>query len=137
MMLRYTILPNVDQWFYDDKIGIRSLGELQDVYHSTVGHNSFLMMDFAIAPSGLVAQDQLARYQEFGDWMRDCYEGHGRVGGIDYPLSYPADLTSGSSGETRATGTRESLELRWDAPHLIDRVVLREDQVQQYCHSYT
>eukprot|EP01050_Picozoa_sp_SAG11_P041852 SAG11_NODE_18965_length_477_cov_0.685185_2_plen_28_part_01 len=28
-------------------------------------------MDFAIAPSGLVAQDQLARYQEFGYWMRD------------------------------------------------------------------
>lgn len=95
------------------------------------------MMDFAIAPSGLVAQDQLARYREFGDWMRDCYEGHGRLGGIDYPLFSTTDQTSGSSGETTGTDTRESLELRWGAPRLIDRVVLREDQVQQYCHSCT
>ena len=42
-----TTLQNGDQWFYDAKGGIRSLAELQDVYHGTVGHNSFLMMDFA------------------------------------------------------------------------------------------
>ena len=122
-----------DQWFYDENIGIRSLGELQDVYHSTVGHNSFLMMDFAIAPSGLVAGEQLARYQEFGDWMRDCYQGRGKVAGVEYPRGSTADLTSSSlhtSGGTATTGGRASLELRWGVPRLIDRVVLREDQVQ-------
>jgi|EP01043_Picozoa_sp_COSAG02_P085258 hypothetical protein len=31
-----TTLQNGDQWFYDAKGGIRSLAELQDVYHGTV-----------------------------------------------------------------------------------------------------
>ena len=35
--------------------------ELQDVYHGTVGHNSFLMMDYAPTPEGLIAPDQVAR----------------------------------------------------------------------------
>ena len=33
--------------FFDANDGIRSLAELQDVYHATVGHNSLLMMDFS------------------------------------------------------------------------------------------
>ena len=32
-----TTLQNADQWFYNNKTGIRSLAELQDVYHGTVG----------------------------------------------------------------------------------------------------
>jgi hypothetical protein len=86
------------KWFYDAKGGIRSLAELQDVFHGTVGiiresrpcisieksveftpafresspdhcrtllsvlstgHNSFLMMDFAPTPEGLIAPDQV------------------------------------------------------------------------------
>ena len=50
-----------DQWFYDAKGGIRTLAELQDVYHGTVGRNSFLMMDYAPTPEGLIAPDQVAR----------------------------------------------------------------------------
>jgi len=41
-------------------VGIRSLGELQDVYHGTVGHNGFLMMDFAPTPDGIISPDQAA-----------------------------------------------------------------------------
>ena len=115
-----TTLQLSDQWFYDEKIGIRSLGELQDVYHGTVGHNSFLMMDFAITPNGLVAPDQLARYEEFGDWLRGCYDGEGRVGVTEYGRGSEAGLTK--------PGVRGALELRWDSPRIIDRVVLREDQ---------
>jgi alpha-L-fucosidase len=56
-----TTLQNGDQWFFDPTSGIRTLGELQDVYHDTVGHNSFLMMDFAPTPEGIIAPDQVAR----------------------------------------------------------------------------
>ena len=56
-----TTLQNGDNWFYDSVSGIRTLSELQDVYHDTVGHNSFLMMDFAPTPEGLIAPEQAAR----------------------------------------------------------------------------
>ena len=89
-----TTLQNGDQWFYDAKGGIRTLLELQDVYHGTVGHNSFLMMDFAPTPEGLIAADQAVRYQEFGDWMRGCYYGTGVVAAAQ------SEHTPGSSGGT-------------------------------------
>ena len=79
-------------------------------------------MDFAIAPNGLVAPDQLARYQEFGDWMRGCYDGAGRLGVAEYERGSEDGLTDTGSG------ARDVLEIRWDAPRTIDRVVLREDQ---------
>ena len=34
-----TTLQNGDQWFYNAKVGIRSLPELLNVYHGTVGRN--------------------------------------------------------------------------------------------------
>ena len=37
-----TTLQLTDSWFYDPNDGIRSMAELQDVYHQTVGHNSML-----------------------------------------------------------------------------------------------
>jgi alpha-L-fucosidase len=63
------------------------LEELQSVYHGTVGHNSFLMMDFAPNQDGLIAPDQEARYLEFGNWQRSCYESEeGRVGVVEREL---------------------------------------------------
>eukprot|EP01052_Picozoa_sp_SAG31_P002940 SAG31_NODE_107_length_24865_cov_17.973593_9_plen_344_part_00 len=118
-----TTLQNGDQWFYNAKIGIRTLAELQDVYHGTVGHNSFLMMDFAPTPDGLIAPDQVARYKEFGDWQRDCYDGAGQRGIVEYEVGSSKLDTVSATG-----GARRALELRWAAPQTIDRVVLREDQ---------
>ena len=40
---------------------MRSLAELLDVYHGTVGRNAFLMMDFAPNRDGLIAPDQAQR----------------------------------------------------------------------------
>jgi hypothetical protein len=96
------------------KGGIRTLAELQDVYHGTVGHNSFLMMDFAPTPEGLIAPDQAARYKEFGDWMRGCYYGSGVAGKVEHALGSP------EAGAAQL--------VRFAAPRSIDRVVLREDQ---------
>ena len=43
------------------------------VYHGTVGRNGFLMLDFAPNQQGLIAPDQVARYAEFGTWIKTCY----------------------------------------------------------------
>ena len=61
-----TTLQLTDSWFYDARDGIRSLAELQDVYHQTVGHNSLLMMDFSPTAEGIIAAEHAARYAEFG-----------------------------------------------------------------------
>lgn len=111
-----TTLQNGDQWFYDAKGGIRTLAELQDVYHGTVGHNAFLMMDYAPTPEGLIAPDQVARYKEFGDWMRGCYYGSGVAGKAEHQLGSP------EAGSTQL--------VQFDAPQTIDRVVIREDQTE-------
>ena len=96
-----TTLQNGDQWFYNGKIGIRTLGELTKiVYHGTVGHNSFLMMDFAPNPEGLIAPDQVERYKEFGDWQRGCYSGAGQVGALSYE-------TGSTTNSTSVSGARE------------------------------
>jgi hypothetical protein len=63
------------------------------VYHGTVGRNSFLMMDFAPTPEGMIAPDQAARYKEFGDWMRGCYGGEGRQGAVEYARGSTRGLT--------------------------------------------
>jgi hypothetical protein len=131
-----TTLQNGDQWFYDPTSGIRTLAELQDVYHDTVGHNSFLMMDFAPTPEGLIAPDQVARCElhpttphaqcssprlilplnaradkEFGDWMRGCYFGSGVAGKVEH-----------IPGESSATQL-----LTFEGPRDVERLVIRED----------
>ena len=67
--------------------GLRTLAELQTVYHMTVGRNSFLELDFAPTPDGLIAADQAARYKEFGAWIRYCYEGAGLRGKVQRPFT--------------------------------------------------
>ena len=108
-----TTLQNGDTWFYDGSVGIRSLQELQAVYHNTVGHNSFLMMDFAPNKDGLIADDQAARYKELGDWIRGCYG------------STPAAQLSGVVATLRKPVV---LPLPKGQAAVVDRVVLQEDQ---------
>lgn len=94
------------------------MAELQDVYHATVGHNSLLMMDFSPTPEGIIAPAHAARYAEFGAWKRGCYDKGG------------AGLV-GISEHVRGSGEAGPLQtLAFDAPQLIDRVVVREDQTE-------
>ena len=96
---------------------MRTLAELQTVYHSTVGQNAFLELDFAPTPEGLIAADQAARYKEFGDWIRTCYEGVGVMGKVEHPLG----KSPGSNTQLLTFG-RQAV--------VIDRVVVREDQTE-------
>ena len=107
-----TTLQNGDQWFWNPSAGIRSLAELQAVYHATVGRNAFLMMDFAPNQDGRIADDQAARYKEFGDWVRSCYGAA--------PISQIGPVTA-------TLGQPVVLQLPGKAA-AINRVVLQEDQ---------
>lgn len=110
-----TTLQNGDKWFYNKAVGIRTLGELQDVYHGTVGRNGFLMMDFAPTPEGIIAPDQAAMYKTFGDWVRGCYS----PGSAGMRGAAVGDMASGSA-----------IELQFGGPTTVDRVVVREDQTE-------
>jgi len=100
-----TTLQKSDIWFWTG-IDIRPLRELIDVYHSTVGRNGVLELDFAIDREGLVDPAHAKRYAELGVWIRACY---------GQPVV-----------EASANGTYAELLLPNGAPP-IDRVVLQED----------
>jgi len=103
-----TTLQENDVWFYVKGHPIRSLRELQNVYHGTVGRNSNLLLDMAPTPEGVLDDAAVARYREFGDWVRGCY-GPGKEANATGPVK-------GSTVEMSLNGAT------------IDRVVLREDQ---------
>jgi len=113
-----TTLQLTDSWFYDPQDGIRSMAELQDVYHQTVGRNSLLMMDFSPTPEGIIPPDHAKRYAEFGAWQRGCYD-KGSAGMVGI-----AEHVRGSehAGPTQT--------LTFGGPVTIDRIVVREDQTE-------
>ena len=49
-----TVLQEPHQWFYRKGFGIHSLAELQQIYLSTVGHNTNLLLNVAPTNEGLV-----------------------------------------------------------------------------------
>ena len=55
-------LQNGDKWFWDPGAGLRTLSELVDVYHGTVGRNSNLLLDIAPMPNGSIPADAKLRY---------------------------------------------------------------------------
>ena len=59
-----TTLQNGDVWFFEAASTIRSLQEMIEVYHATVGMNGVLELDFAIDRDGLVNSAHAARYKE-------------------------------------------------------------------------
>ncbi|XP_062507751.1 uncharacterized protein LOC134184152 isoform X2 [Corticium candelabrum] len=103
-----TTLQNHDRWFYSSSEGIRSLDELIDVYHQTVGHNGNLLLDFSPDTNGLIPDNHIARYKELGDFIRTCY-------------GKPINATK---------GVGPVLTIMINPPTTIDRIVLQEDQSQ-------
>lgn len=100
-------LQSPDVWFYTPNVGIKSLPELIDIYHHTVGSNSVMEMDFAIDRTGNVAPDHAKRYKEFGDWIRTCYGAANRVAYADFQNA-------------------NAFEVELQQPATIDRVMLQE-----------
>ena len=61
-----TTLMTDDKWFWIKDQPLRSLSELVDVYHNTVGRNCQLMMDMSPDRTGLIPAAHAARYKQLG-----------------------------------------------------------------------
>ena len=111
-----TTLQLNDEWFYVKGHGIRTLAELQTVYHNSVGRNANLLLDIAPTPEGVVDDAAFARYKEFGDWIRACYGDGNVIAETTTSLELDLTKTVGAAGAT------------------IDRIILQEDQSKGCVH---
>jgi alpha-L-fucosidase len=105
-----TTLQNGDNWFWNPSVGLRTLAQLTDVYHSTVGANTNLLLDIAPAPNGSIPANAKARYAEFGAWIKACY-GKVAIANVTMPAA------AGAGGWTVTVSNAQSA----------DRLVLSED----------
>ncbi|KAI3396519.1 hypothetical protein diail_12139, partial [Diaporthe ilicicola] len=102
-----TTLQTNDRWFWGQDQPLRSLEDMINVYHQTVGRNCILELDLAPDRSGLVPARHAARYKELGDFVRSCY----------------AD-----SIQAENSTTETGVTLSFQHPTSIDRIVIMEDQ---------
>lgn len=111
-----TTLQTEDRWFWGEDQPLRSLDEMIDVYHQTVGRNCQLELDLAPDRSGLIPARHAARYKELGDFIQSCY---------------------GTSLPKANTTTPTGISLTFDYPTPIDRIAIMEDQTNgQVIRSY-
>lgn len=114
-----TTLQTEDRWFWGEDQPLRSLDEMIDVYHQTVGRNCLLELDLAPDRSGLIPARHAARYKELGDFIQSCYGN--------------SILNEQVTNTTTPTG----ISLTFAFPTSIDRIALMEDQTNgQVIRSY-
>lgn len=108
-----TTLQVDDTWFYDSTKAIRSLSDMVNVYHATVGRNGVLELGIHIDKTGKIASDHATRYEQLGSYIKQCY---------GTPLQSFHNIT------TRNTD-KNNIVLQWSQPITVDRIILREDQM--------
>lgn len=104
-----TTLQTQDRWFFGIDQPLRSIEEMIDVYHKTVGRNCLLELDLTPDRSGLIPARYAARYKHLGDFVRSCY---------GTPVLH-------HQTERRGEGAHVMI---FQYPTSIDRIVLMEDQ---------
>lgn len=107
-----TTLQQKDRWFWGQHSRLRSIEEMIDVYHKTVGRNCILELDLSPDRSGLIPAEYAARYKQLGDFIRSCY-------GTPIP-----------HGSTSINSEAGVYSMTFDYPTAIDRIVLMENQIR-------
>ena len=102
-----TTLQTDDKWFHTNEYPIRTLEDLIEVYHQSVGNNGVLELDFAIDRQGLVDEEHAKMYKKFGRWIQRCY---------DKPVSKVVSAPG-----------REHIILKIPRNAKVDRIMLEED----------
>ncbi|CAF1138623.1 unnamed protein product, partial [Rotaria sordida] len=92
-------------------VTLRSLSELIQVYHETVGRNCLLMLDLTPDRTGLIPSAYARRYKQLGDFIRSCY---------GTPVLPMERLISDDS--------LQYIQLFVSSPVTVDRSVIQEDQ---------
>ncbi|KAK5788652.1 hypothetical protein VI817_009610 [Penicillium citrinum] len=114
-----TTLQTEDRWFFGINQPLRSIEEMIDVYHKTVGRNCLLELDLTPDRSGLIPATYAARYKQLGDFISSCYGN---------PIAPDAAHSTNDHGD---------YSIKFDYPTAIDRIVLMEDQTNgQVIRSY-
>lgn len=60
-------------WHPNDEVSLRTLPQLQDIYHRSVGHGAALLLNISPDSRGLLPDSDVKRVIELGDWIRDEY----------------------------------------------------------------
>ncbi|KAK3186061.1 hypothetical protein K4F52_005285 [Lecanicillium sp. MT-2017a] len=105
-----TTLQWPKRWFWGADASIRSLKEMIDVYHRTVGRNCMLELDLSPGRDGLVTPAHVERYRGLGDFIKTCY------GNPVTPTNVIKECGAGVYA------------MKFDKPVSIDRIQLMEDQ---------
>ncbi|OQE22293.1 hypothetical protein PENSTE_c010G06341 [Penicillium steckii] len=114
-----TTLQTEDRWFFGVNQPLRSIEEMIDVYHKTVGRNCLLELDLTPDRSGLIPATYAARYKQLGDFISSCYG------------------NSIAPNAAHSLNDNGGYSIKFDYPTAIDRIVLMEDQTNgQVIRSY-
>ncbi len=110
-------------WHPNDERSLKSLDELLDTYHKTVGRGAQLVLGLAPDNRGLLPDSDVARLREFGETLARVYS---------------QDLARGKTVWSQASDIHAMVaEVDFRAPQSFDRVVLMEwihlgQHVQRY-----
>lgn len=125
------------EWFYDpgDDDKVKTVEELIDLYESTVGGNSALLLNIPPDQRGLIHETDARHLRELGQWLRDTY-GQDLAEGANVWASHTRDsdvqagnLTDGQSNTywCPPEGTEQAeLVIDLGKEMSFDRVVLKE-----------
>jgi alpha-L-fucosidase len=112
-----TLQSPTSTWLYDPFHATpRDMSDLKLLYHQSVGRSCGLELNFAPMPNGTLAANFVARFKDFGVWIKACYGVDAAVPGTKQPVGVATDLS----------GT--SIQLMLTAP--ADRLVLQEELAQ-------
>lgn len=95
------------EWFWEpgDEAHIYPVDKLMEIYEGSVGRNSTLIMGLTPDPNGLMPQADVDRLREWGAAIKAKY-------------GNPVHTSNGNGRE---------IEIKLDAPTLIDRIIIQED----------
>ncbi|MBG6134373.1 alpha-L-fucosidase [Longispora fulva] len=90
-------------WFWKAGNGPKTLNQLKDLYHTSIGRNCVLLLNTAPDNTGRLPADVVTRLGEFGDWIRSYY-------GTDAARTGTATSTDGG---TAANATDGAYDTAW------------------------
>ena len=103
-------LSGTGEWYWRPGQPIKSLAFMTTIYERTVGHNSNLLLNFALTYSGQQPSESIRRFKELGDWVRGCFG------------------TPVSSMGTAQVASGEDVTMAVSSSKPIGRIVIMEDQ---------
>lgn len=106
-------LQNDDTWFYREGTGYRSLKEMVGIYHDSVGRGGNMLLNIAPPINSTLPAAAMDTYAALGAFIRNCYG--------DGAMAAASALASGAC----LTGDCTTVTLELDAPHAMDRFLLK------------